>query len=187
VLVHQRRANSIALSSPRANSSCPSRSGSPLLSPPVACQTSLPSPVIISPRALVSTMLSPLSTPHPTQPTAPPARAPKVKPKKPPFPGSPLAKASSPAASLRRSVSAAALREASHHDDEVESALAQGLVAEADINVYRMRTPWEGILLSFSVLPYSCLTIVLGHASVNKATQIVGVGDSVNACLDQNW
>jgi hypothetical protein len=110
-----------------------------------------------------------------------------VKPKKPPFPGSPLAKASSPVAGLRRSVSAAALREASQHDDEVESALAQGLVAEADINVYRMRTPWEGILLSFSMLPYSCLTIVLGHASVNKATQLVSVGDSVNACLDQNW
>jgi hypothetical protein len=145
VLIQQRRTSSAAQSSSRAS---PSHCDSLLPPSPAASQTSLPISTLVPTRnASIPAVSFSLSTPGLAQPAAFQTRAPKIKPKKPQFPGSPLGRSQPLAGGLRRSTSAAALREASHHDDDVQSALAQGLLTEDDINVYRMRTPWEGGIL----------------------------------------
>ena len=88
-------------------------------------------------------------------PSTPPLqRALKIKPKKVSGFGGASSRASTPSSAtdanraafhgsgLRRSASTSGLKR--QDADEVDSALADGLVAESDINHYGMRTPWAG-------------------------------------------
>ena len=126
--------------------------------PPAAAGITLPGPSPLAP-FLPNAVTSSL-TPGPT---LTPSRPLRTKPKRGGAPRSPSTSRSdasapttpvaTPSATatpprlshLRRAASAAMLR--AHEDADVESALAEGLLTEADVNVYGTRTPWAGTRL----------------------------------------
>jgi hypothetical protein len=103
---------------------------------------------------------SPATTSRTGSPAAPvdplPGKGLKFKPKKAPTSGTHATSGGLLSSQLRRSASAVSLQNIQHNDD-LQLALDSGLVDEADVNHYGMRTPWAGTLPSLTSCPQPVL------------------------------